>query len=105
MGIVISSSNNEMCKGLTLVPAATEEQALNIYFDGDKQKTIAEHALNKCSSRSHTICTIYVDSRYDLELDLGDILYSTFYILYSIFYLDVILYSILHRNIMNSKLN
>ena len=54
-------------KNLTLLPAASEEQALNIFFAGDQQKAVAEHTLNDASSRSHTILTIYVDSRSRVE--------------------------------------
>jgi len=35
-----------------------EEDALNALFEGDTNRTVAEHQLNKASSRSHAIYTI-----------------------------------------------
>ena len=54
-------------KGLTKHICPTEEDALNLLFEGETNCTIAEHALNKQSSRSHTIFTIYVESKSRVE--------------------------------------
>eukprot|EP00391_Amoebophrya_sp_Ameob2_P012181 CAMPEP_0178995692 /NCGR_PEP_ID=MMETSP0795-20121207/7955_1 /TAXON_ID=88552 /ORGANISM="Amoebophrya sp., Strain Ameob2" /LENGTH=704 /DNA_ID=CAMNT_0020688001 /DNA_START=84 /DNA_END=2198 /DNA_ORIENTATION=+ len=56
-----------ICRQLMVKQAPSEEMALNIFFEGDAQKALAEHALNEASSRSHTILTIYVDSRSRVE--------------------------------------
>ncbi|CAD7930603.1 unnamed protein product [Amoebophrya sp. A25] len=56
-----------ICKQLSLKAAPSEEAALNIFFEGDAQKALAEHALNEASSRSHTVLTVYVDSRSRVE--------------------------------------
>jgi len=61
------AKGNVFVKGLSLLQAATEEQALNVYFQGDNQKAISEHTLNEASSRSHTVFTIYVESRSRVE--------------------------------------
>lgn len=46
---------------------ANEEDALNFLFEGDTNRTISEHRLNKSSSRSHCIFTIHVESRSRVE--------------------------------------
>ncbi|KAL5503458.1 hypothetical protein EMCRGX_G010412 [Ephydatia muelleri] len=50
-------------KGLTVRVASTEEEALSMLFEGEMNRTIAEHSLNKSSSRSHCLFTIHVESR------------------------------------------
>lgn len=45
-------------KGLTNQVCVSEEDALNCLFEGDTNRTVAEHQLNKQSSRSHAIYTI-----------------------------------------------
>ena len=40
-------------RGLALRPAATEEDALALLFEGDTNRALAEHQLNKASTRSH----------------------------------------------------
>jgi kinesin family protein 6/9 len=50
-------------KGLTCRQATNEEDALNMLFEGERNRTIAEHSLNKHSSRSHCIFTITVEAR------------------------------------------
>ncbi|KAK2860680.1 hypothetical protein Q7C36_004846 [Tachysurus vachellii] len=50
-------------KGLSLHPVHSEEEALNLLFEGEMNKIIGAHALNKNSSRSHCIFTIHIESR------------------------------------------
>uniref|UniRef100_A0A8B9LQK1 Kinesin-like protein n=1 Tax=Astyanax mexicanus TaxID=7994 RepID=A0A8B9LQK1_ASTMX len=50
-------------KGLTLHPVHNEEEAFNLLFEGEMNRIIGEHALNKNSSRSHCIFTIHIESR------------------------------------------
>ncbi|XP_072544199.1 kinesin-like protein KIF9 isoform X4 [Salminus brasiliensis] len=50
-------------KGLSLHPVHNEEEALNLLFEGEMNRIIGEHALNKNSSRSHCIFTIHIESR------------------------------------------
>ena len=49
-------------KGLSRPVARTEEEALNLLFEGETNRTISEHMLNRHSSRSHCIFTIYCES-------------------------------------------
>ncbi|XP_055063263.2 kinesin-like protein KIF9 isoform X1 [Misgurnus anguillicaudatus] len=50
-------------KGLTLHLVHNEEEALSLLFEGEMNRIIGEHALNKNSSRSHCIFTVYIESR------------------------------------------
>uniref|UniRef100_A0AAR2LJ83 Kinesin-like protein n=1 Tax=Pygocentrus nattereri TaxID=42514 RepID=A0AAR2LJ83_PYGNA len=50
-------------KGLSLHLVHNEEEALNLLFEGEMNRIIGEHALNKNSSRSHCIFTIHIESR------------------------------------------
>mmetsp|Transcript_62970 Transcript_62970/g.137582 ORF Transcript_62970/g.137582 Transcript_62970/m.137582 type:complete len:730 (-) Transcript_62970:80-2269(-) len=54
-------------KGLSTVIASSEEEALHVFFQGDTNRHVAEHALNKGSTRSHCVFTIYVESRSRVE--------------------------------------
>ncbi|KAI9349548.1 P-loop containing nucleoside triphosphate hydrolase protein [Obelidium mucronatum] len=54
-------------KGLTMQIANNEEEALNLLFEGETNRSIAEHQLNKISTRSHCIFTIYLESRSRVE--------------------------------------
>uniref|UniRef100_A0A673GUJ1 Kinesin-like protein n=1 Tax=Sinocyclocheilus rhinocerous TaxID=307959 RepID=A0A673GUJ1_9TELE len=50
-------------KGLSLHLVHNEEEALNLLFEGEMNRIIGEHALNKHSSRSHCIFTVHIESR------------------------------------------
>ncbi|XP_013400973.1 kinesin-like protein KIF9 [Lingula anatina] len=50
-------------KGLTTHLAQSEEEALNLLFEGETNRAIATHSLNKQSSRSHCIFTVHIESR------------------------------------------
>ena len=54
-------------KGLTTRHAENEEAALEMLFEGENNRTIAEHKLNKNSSRSHCIFTIHLEIRSRVE--------------------------------------
>ena len=54
-------------KGLTTHIATNEEEALNLLFEGETNRSISEHELNKKSTRSHCIFTIHVESRSRVE--------------------------------------
>uniref|UniRef100_A0A8C3LXS5 Kinesin-like protein n=1 Tax=Chrysolophus pictus TaxID=9089 RepID=A0A8C3LXS5_CHRPC len=51
-------------KGLSIHSVSDEEDALNLLFEGETNRVIAEHSLNKNSSRSHCIFTIYIEDLY-----------------------------------------
>ncbi|KAJ7533335.1 hypothetical protein O6H91_13G043700 [Diphasiastrum complanatum] len=48
-------------RGLTRVLCTTEEQALKLFFEGERHKAVAVHPLNQVSSRSHCMFTLYVE--------------------------------------------
>jgi kinesin family protein 6/9 len=50
-------------KGLSAPVIASEAEAFNLLFAGEANRAIAEHALNKASTRSHCIFTLYVEQR------------------------------------------
>ncbi|KAG4087315.1 kinesin-domain-containing protein [Neocallimastix lanati (nom. inval.)] len=65
--IVDENIGPSLVKNLSLQIANTEEEALNLLFEGETNKSISEHQLNKNSSRSHCIFTIYLESRSRVE--------------------------------------
>ncbi len=54
-------------KGLIQKICHTEEEALNLLFEGDTNRTLAEHKLNKTSTRSHCIYTLLLEIRSRVE--------------------------------------
>jgi kinesin family protein 6/9 len=67
LAIVEDSRGNIQVKGLSAPAAGTEEEALHVFFQGDTNRHVAEHALNKGSTRSHVVFTIHVESRSRVE--------------------------------------
>ncbi|OUM57692.1 hypothetical protein PIROE2DRAFT_48516 [Piromyces sp. E2] len=65
--IVDENIGPSLVKNLSLQIANTEEEALNLLFEGETNRSISEHQLNKNSSRSHCIFTIYLESRSRVE--------------------------------------
>ncbi|KAM5157987.1 kinesin-like protein KIF9 [Mantella aurantiaca] len=49
-------------KGLSVHHVPSEEHALNLLFEGETNRIIGSHVLNKNSSRSHCIFTIHLES-------------------------------------------
>lgn len=41
----------------------SQEEALNLLFLGDTNRTIAETPMNQASSRSHCVFTVHIESR------------------------------------------
>ena len=54
-------------KGLMIKKCLTEEEAIAMIFEGETNRTISEHHLNKASSRSHCVFTVHLESRSRLE--------------------------------------
>ncbi|KAG4107703.1 kinesin-domain-containing protein [Neocallimastix lanati (nom. inval.)] len=65
--IIDENIGPSLVKNLSLQIANTEEEALNLLFEGETNRSISEHQLNKNSSRSHCIFTIYLESRSRVE--------------------------------------
>ena len=61
------SKGNLIFKGLSIVSVQNEEEAFNLLFEGEANKTISEHHLNKESSRSHCIFTIHLEIKSRIE--------------------------------------
>ncbi|XP_039982541.1 kinesin-like protein KIF9 [Xiphias gladius] len=49
-------------RGLSLHPVHSEEEALNLLFEGEMNRIIGSHSLNRNSSRSHCIFTVHIES-------------------------------------------
>lgn len=62
-------------QGALMVPIRSEEEALLYMFRGESNKSIGEHKLNKRSSRSHTVLTVYIESKPKSESE-SKILFS-----------------------------
>jgi len=56
-------------KGLSYRIANSEEEALNLLFEGETNRAIGQHVLNKQSSRSHCLFTILIECRSALSTD------------------------------------
>lgn len=54
-------------KGLNKLIVNNEEEAFNLLFEGETNRTISEHQLNKESTRSHCIFTIYLEMKSRIE--------------------------------------
>jgi len=67
LAIAEDQRGNIQVRGLSSPVGSTEEEALHIFFQGDTNRRVAEHALNKGSTRSHCVFTIYVESRSRVE--------------------------------------
>ena len=61
------SKGNVVVKGLTKHSVANEEEAFNLLFEGESNRTVSEHLLNKGSTRSHCIFTISVEMKSKVE--------------------------------------
>ncbi|XP_056610418.1 kinesin-like protein KIF9 isoform X2 [Triplophysa dalaica] len=67
LGVVEEPGGGVSIKGLTLHLVHNEEEALNLLFEGEMNRIIGEHALNKNSSRSHCIFTIHIESEGQVQ--------------------------------------
>ncbi|NXE56035.1 KIF9 protein, partial [Casuarius casuarius] len=80
---VVDCPQGVYVKGLSIHTVSHEEDALNLLFEarrnkyctssdcyGETNRVIAEHALNKNSSRSHCIFTIYIESHFRVFSDV-----------------------------------
>lgn len=54
-------------KGLMRRVCNNEEEAFSMLFEGETNRTISEHKMNKASTRSHCIFTIYLEMRSRVE--------------------------------------
>lgn len=61
------SRGNVTVKGLTKHVVNNEEEAFNLLFEGESNRTISEHQLNKESTRSHCIFTVTLEMKSKVE--------------------------------------
>jgi len=61
------AKGNVVVKGLSKHTVANEEEAFNLLFEGESNRTISEHQLNKASTRSHCIFTISIEMKSKVE--------------------------------------
>ena len=61
------SKGNVLVKGLSKHTVANEEEAFNLLFEGESNRTVSEHQLNKGSTRSHCIFTISIEMKSKVE--------------------------------------
>uniref|UniRef100_UPI00398EFAED kinesin-like protein KIF9 n=1 Tax=Pristiophorus japonicus TaxID=55135 RepID=UPI00398EFAED len=61
---IVEDSHGVHIRGLSTHLVSTEEDALNYLFEGETNRIIASHTMNKNSSRSHCIFTVYVETRW-----------------------------------------
>ncbi|KXS15145.1 kinesin-domain-containing protein [Gonapodya prolifera JEL478] len=73
--VVDDKSGGASVRGLNLMIANNEEDALNYLFEGETNKSISEHQMNKVSSRSHCIFTLHIEARSRQE-NSEKVLYS-----------------------------
>jgi len=66
--LAVSELNGSVhVKGLTHLIASSEEEALSYLFEGETNRAIASHQLNRNSTRSHCIFTMHLESRSRVE--------------------------------------
>ena len=61
------AKGNIVVKGLSKHVVANEEEAFNLLFEGESNRTVSEHQLNKASTRSHCIFTISIEMKSKVE--------------------------------------
>ena len=57
---IVDTPNGIIIPGLYLLPLSSEEDACNLLFEAYSNRVVAEHQLNRRSSRSHIIYTFYI---------------------------------------------
>merc|ERR1739838_392472 len=63
LSFVDNADGSVFVRGLSVHAAGNEGDALNLFFEGETNRAIAAHSLNKNSSRAQCIFTIYTESR------------------------------------------
>ncbi|KAG7377310.1 Kinesin-like protein kif9 [Phytophthora pseudosyringae] len=58
--VVVEDARGTYVRGLTQVDVRSEQEALDQLFNGELQRTVAEHQLNKRSNRSHCVLTFHI---------------------------------------------
>ena len=61
------AKGNVTVKGLTRHTVTNEEECFNLLFEGESNRTVAEHKLNTESTRSHCLFTIHLEMKSRIE--------------------------------------
>jgi kinesin family protein 6/9 len=72
--IIEDKTGQTVIRNLSRPIVSSEEEALNYLFEGETNRSIAEHQMNKTSSRSHCIFTIYFELRSKIDPSAGIII-------------------------------
>ena len=67
--MVCEDDNGAYVKGLTYHTALNEEDAISLLFEGEASRVIAAHSLNRQSSRSHAVFTVFLECRSRIATD------------------------------------
>ncbi|XP_016796426.2 kinesin-like protein KIF9 isoform X9 [Pan troglodytes] len=59
---IVENPQGVFIKGLSVHLTSQEEDAFSLLFEGETNRIIASHTMNKNSSRSHCIFTIYIEA-------------------------------------------
>ena len=67
--IMEESNGSTFVRGIRKVTVVNEEEAMALMFEGETNRVICEHQLNKNSSRSHCVMTVYVESKSKTDVE------------------------------------
>ncbi|KAM4828724.1 kinesin-like protein KIF9 [Thomomys bottae] len=59
---IVENPQGVFIKGLSVHLTSQEEDAFNLLFEGETNRILASHTMNKTSSRAHSIFTIYMEA-------------------------------------------
>ncbi|XP_065058635.1 kinesin-like protein KIF9 [Rhopilema esculentum] len=62
LSVTEDNNGSTYVKGLTIRSAKSEEEALSLLFEGESNRFISHHKLNRYSSRSHCIFSVFIES-------------------------------------------
>ena len=75
---IVDTVNGIIIPGLYLLPLSSEDEAYELLFEAYSNRVVAEHQLNRRSSRSHVIYTFYVTKTRILGERLTHLLFCIF---------------------------
>jgi kinesin family protein 6/9 len=67
LAVAEDRSGRTYIPGLLMPRVASEAEARHLLLEGSTNRAIAEHALNKASSRSHAVLTLYIEQQHLAE--------------------------------------
>ena len=63
VAVVDGPKGTVVAKGVASPVVLTEQDALQLFFEGDANRAYAEHQLNAASSRSHAVITLHLETK------------------------------------------